>query len=191
MTRPHPHGVMDCVKDEDCRLAKRAAEGDEHAFRGLVDRHYDACLRFATLQMGNVPDAEDVVQDTFVRAHGSLGRYDDKGQFRAWLFRILVNRCRSLMEKRTRRKTLLEQSYVEERSWTTLAQPLDPSPWRPEIERALGKLPSDQREAFLLKFVEEWSYEQMAALTGAGVSALKMRVTRARDRLRTDLEVVE
>jgi RNA polymerase sigma-70 factor (ECF subfamily) len=60
--------------------------------------------------------------------------------------------------------------------------------WRAEVERALLALPSDQREAFVLKHVEELEYEAMAAITGAGVSALKMRVKRARERLRVLLE---
>ena len=175
------------MTDDDGRLAQRAAEGDEHAFRSLVDRHYDACLRFATLQIGNAADAEDLVQETFVRAYRSLSSYSDEGRFRSWLFRIVVNRCRSLVEKRARRKSLFEGANLEARTWATMPEPQDGAPWRPEVERALGALPSDQREAFLLKFVEERSYDEMSGITGAGVSALKMRVVRARDHLKREL----
>jgi RNA polymerase sigma-70 factor (ECF subfamily) len=62
--------------------------------------------------------------------------------------------------------------------------------WQEEIGRALATLPADQREAFLLKHVEELSYEEMAELTGTTVPALKMRVSRACDRLRRELEGV-
>jgi RNA polymerase sigma-70 factor (ECF subfamily) len=62
--------------------------------------------------------------------------------------------------------------------------PAERSAWREEIDRALNRLRPEQREAFLLKYVEELGYEEMSQLTGAGISALKMRVMRACDRLR-------
>jgi RNA polymerase sigma-70 factor (ECF subfamily) len=68
--------------------------------------------------------------------------------------------------------------------------PADRTAWREEIERALAVLHEDQREAFLLKHVEDLSYEEMAEITGAGISALKMRVKRACERLRELLEEV-
>jgi RNA polymerase sigma-70 factor (ECF subfamily) len=69
--------------------------------------------------------------------------------------------------------------------------PAERTAWREEIERALSRLDPEQREAFLLKHVEELSYEEMAEITGAGISALKMRVKRACDRLRQLLEEVQ
>jgi RNA polymerase sigma-70 factor (ECF subfamily) len=68
--------------------------------------------------------------------------------------------------------------------------PAEQTMWREEIERALGELSPDQREAFLLKYVEELGYDEMSEITGVGVSALKMRVMRACDRLRTLLREV-
>ena len=69
--------------------------------------------------------------------------------------------------------------------------PAERREWREEIQRALGRLEADQREAFLLKHVEDLSYEEMSALTGAGISALKMRVKRACERLRVMLGEVQ
>lgn len=182
-------GVARNVSDEDGDLARRAAEGDRHAFRSLVDRHYDACLRFASFRLNDGLDAEDVVQETFVRAYTALPRYRDQDRFKAWLFRILVNRCRTAGRRRRRRRTT---STDELEGSTFLALPADDEAtlWRSEIERALDTLPVEQREAFLLKFVEGWSYEEMAAMTGVGLSALKMRVSRARERLTQKLEEV-
>jgi RNA polymerase sigma-70 factor (ECF subfamily) len=68
--------------------------------------------------------------------------------------------------------------------------PAERTAWREEIERALQQLRPDQREAFLLKYVEDLGYEEMSQLTGVGVSALKMRVMRACDRLRELLSEV-
>ncbi|HEX8905479.1 MAG TPA: sigma factor, partial [Longimicrobiaceae bacterium] len=73
----------------------RARDGDDAAFAALVDRYYDGCLRYAVRMLGSRADAEEAVQDAFVRAHRSLVRYDHRDRFRAWLLGILVNRCRT------------------------------------------------------------------------------------------------
>jgi RNA polymerase sigma-70 factor (ECF subfamily) len=178
------------VEDSDDALAARALAGEAAAFERLVDRHYADCLRYATRMLGDVADAEEVVQDVFVRAFRSLPRYDRRDRFRGWLLRILVNRCRSAGARRARRRELAARYGVlrEERPVQPGAE--DGLGLREELARALGRLPREQREAFLLRHVEELSYEEIARLTGVGVSALKMRVKRAGDRLRELLREV-
>jgi RNA polymerase sigma-70 factor (ECF subfamily) len=174
----------------DAALVRRVLDGDGAAFRVLVDRHYDRCARYARHMLGNREDAEEAVQDAFVRAYRSLRRYEDRQRFAGWLMRIVVNRCRTTGAQRQRR----ERTFV--RGSTAVDEvaeehPAERTAWREEIERALSRLDPEQREAFLLKHVEELSYEEMAEITGAGISALKMRVKRACDRLRQLLEEVQ
>jgi RNA polymerase sigma-70 factor (ECF subfamily) len=133
--------------------------------------------------LGNREDAQEALQDAFVRAYRALGRCDDPERFGSWLFSILVNRCRTTGARSTRRARTFISDDVAARS-AAEAHPAEQAAWREEIERALDQLDAEQREAFLLKHVEGLSYEEMAEITGAGVSALKMRVKRACDRLR-------
>jgi len=155
-----------------------------------VDRHYDACLRFATLRLRNRHEAEDVVQESFVRAYRSLPKYEERGRFKSWLFQIVVNRCRTRGRRLGRRPATIELDGAAE------AVPADGADtdglvlWRLELERAIDELPEALRDAFLLRCVEDWSYEEMAKVTGVGVSALKMRVSRARERLQVRLDEV-
>ena len=168
----------------DGDLARKAAAGDLLAFETLVERYYADCLRFAVHFLGEPADAEEVVQDTFVRAYKALARYHDRQRFRAWLFSILANRCRTRSAGVQRRRRVLEKYSVEP---TASATRPDVEPGPDEILRrihaALDELPVSQREAFLLHSVEGVGYEDMSAITGAGVSALKMRVKRAREQL--------
>jgi RNA polymerase sigma-70 factor (ECF subfamily) len=170
----------------DASYVERALGGDAAAFAALVDRHAPACLRYATRMLGSREDAEDATQDTLVRAYRALGRYDPSLSFRTWIMSILVNRCRTALLHRQRRtsRVVLDEVAVER------AATIDESDdaLRDAIERALERIDPAQREAFLLKHVEMMSYEEMAAATGAGISALKMRVQRACDRLRVLLE---
>jgi RNA polymerase sigma-70 factor, ECF subfamily len=170
-------------------IVARVLRGDVEIFRVLVERYRDRYARYAFHMLGNREDAEEALQDAFVRAYRSLSRCEEPERFGAWLFRILVNRCRTLGARRGRRaKTFV----VDEGAVLEAAEdhPAERNAWREEIDRALTQLRSDQREAFLLKYVEDMGYDEMSQLTGVGVSALKMRVMRACDRLRELLSEV-
>ena len=155
----------------------------------LFRRHYAGLLRLGVVMLGSREAAEDAVQDAFVRAYRSLARCE-RDRFGAWLFRILVNRCRTAGARRGRRQqTFVADDFALESA--AVEHGAERSAWREEIDRALERLDPAQREAFLLKYSDELSYEEMAEITGAGVSALKMRVKRACDRLREMLREVE
>jgi len=166
----------------DAMLVRRVLDGDTAAFTTLVDRHAAACTRFATRMLGNREDAEDATQETFLRAYRSLARYEERQAFRTWLFQILINRCRTAAVRRQRRHRmfLVDDNAVASASVRPAAEASD---LRAELQRVVDALDPDQREAFLLKHVEQLSYDEMAAATGVGVSALKMRVKRACDRM--------
>jgi len=166
----------------DAMFVRRVLDGDTAAFTTLVDRHAAACTRFATRMLGNREDAEDATQETFLRAYRSLARYEERQAFRTWLFQILINRCRTAAVRRERRHRmfLVDDNAVASASVRPAAEASD---LRAELQRVVDALDPDQREAFLLKHVEQLSYDEMAAATGVGVSALKMRVKRACDRM--------
>jgi RNA polymerase sigma-70 factor, ECF subfamily len=167
----------------DGELVRRTLDGDARAFTELVDRHAPASLRYATRMLGDRADAEDAAQEAFLRAHRALASYDTSLPFRTWLFTILINRCRTSMSRRARRdRWIVGGTDMSESS--SVAPDGDSLETRDEIEWAVAALPAEQREAFLLHHVEDLGYEEMARVTGAGVSALKMRVKRASERLR-------
>lgn len=171
----------------DAAIVSRVLGGDANAYALLVERYYDKYARYAVHMLGNPEDAEEALQDAFVRAYRSLHRYQDQERFGAWLFRILVNRCRTAAGRRqVRDGTIISHEGLMLAA--SVAPAAENEMWRGELNRALDQLPSDQREAFLLKHVEDLSYEEMAEVTGAGVSALKMRVKRACERLRVILQ---
>ena len=171
----------------DAELVRSTLDGEARAFTELVDRHAPACLRYATRMLGDRADAEDTAQEAFLRAHRALASYDWRLPFRTWLFSILINRCRTAMARRARR----ERRVVTDADAVALSFVADGGEameLRDEIEWALAALSAEQREAFLLHHVEGLSYDEMAEATGAGVSALKMRVKRASERLKVLLE---
>ena len=179
------------MSDEEAITRVLAGEAD--AFAAIVHRYRDNYARFAARMVGSQADAEDALQLAFVRAYRALDQCRNPARFGAWFYQIVVNECRAFASRRSRR----ERWYTADDSALSEIAVEDPSaggdadgPTLGEIQRALDQLPVEQREAFVLKHVEGVSYETMAELTGAGVSALKMRVKRACNRLRELLEEV-
>ena len=175
------------VKDQsDDVLVRRVLAGETQLYAVLVERYRDQLGRYAVRMLGEVADAEDALQDTFVRGYRSLARCQPE-RFRFWLFGILVNRCRTHAAQRARRQNIVvNDEFIV--SAARVAPADDQHEWRQLINAALEQLPAEQREAFLLKHVEELSYEEMQQLTGARVPALKMRVLRARETLQRILQ---
>jgi len=176
--------------DSDAVIVASVRAGDSGAFAVLVARYRTQFGRYAVRMLGNREDAEEAMQDAFVRAFKSLETCEDPAKFGSWFFRILANRCRTAGARRGRR----DRTFVRDEIAITDAaedHPAERDAWREEIDRALKLLDDDQREAFLLKHVEEMGYEEMSVLTGVGVSALKMRVKRACERLRAMLQEVQ
>jgi RNA polymerase sigma-70 factor (ECF subfamily) len=178
------------IHRSDALLVAEVLGGDLDAFTFLVRRHRDDHMRFAVRMLGNRLDADEALQSAWLRAFRHLHRCTDPGRFGAWVFAIVANECRSAATRRARRERRLVDDeailYAE-----AVDDGSDGRATREEIERALDELPPEHREAFVLKHVEQMSYDEMAEVTGVGVSALKMRVKRACDRLRALLEEVQ
>ena len=188
-TRPRPFEIVRggdpaplAAPETRSLLVHAARAGDVRAFAELVDTYYARCLRFAMHMLASRDDAEEAVQDTFIRVYRALPTYEEREAFEPWLFRILANRCRTAGGRARRHADVVEYGDVPERPTT---HPEDEAfAWRDAIQGALAALPREQREAFLMRHVEDLSYEDMSTATGARVSALKMRVKRACDAMR-------
>ena len=164
----------------DAELVERVRAGEVERYRLLVERHYPDCLRYASRMLGNDADAEEAVQDSFERAYRFLNRYDGQRKFKGWLFGILLNRCRTAGASRRRHEQMLISIDDLHGSDTPQTRQHD---FDLDLQRALMSMEPAQREVVLLKYADDWTYEEMAAATGTRVSALKMRVLRARAQL--------
>jgi RNA polymerase sigma-70 factor (ECF subfamily) len=173
----------------DATLVNRAKLGDIKAFEAIVERYFARCMRFALGMLRDPAEADDVVQETFVRLYRALPRYEERQRFDSWLFRILGNCCRTANLLQQRRDAY---DVGDEQALQSLPSPdrtdagFD-SEWGDEVRRALAELPEYNREIFLLHYVEGFSYEEIERITGVRQSALKMRVKRASDQLRSRL----
>src|SRR4029078_6252730 len=109
-------------------IIQQVLDGDVEAFSRLVDRHYARCARIAVRIVGNREDAEEAIQDAFLRAFKALADYEDRERFSAWLTRILVNQCRTVLARTKRRDALFAEVDPRRRA-VTVAGPLGEGGW--------------------------------------------------------------
>jgi RNA polymerase sigma factor (sigma-70 family) len=185
----------------DEELALRARSGSEKDFNILVDRHTPAVYRLARGITGGPQDAEDVVQETFLRAFKHLERFEPaKATFKTWLLTIARNQSINVLSA-IKRRTLrfLTELDVDNRDpgisggslggfGTNMESLLAMKQEYSRVEQALKKLPERQRTAMLLKAQEDMSYDQIARVMNASVSSVESLIFRGRRRL---LEILE
>lgn len=162
--------------DADALLVVRLRAGDVDAFELLVERYQVPLFRFLRGLVGSPEQAEDLLQETFLRAFRAIGSLDDPGLLRGWLYRIAHNLALSAL----RRRRLI--------SWLPL------QPGRPlgvvshdrtaieaaEVSAALARVPLDQRAPLLLHLVAGFSYAEVAVLLGVSEGTVRMRISRGR-----------
>jgi RNA polymerase sigma-70 factor, ECF subfamily len=179
---------------EAAAVLARARQGDSDAFRVLVERHSRNAFRLAHRLTGNEQDAEDVVQESFIRAYRQLGRFESRANFGTWLYRIVANCSVDLIRVRQSRRDQSRAESLDEAA--DMASNRAPGPERlarsAEIERhvasALSQLSPLERAAFTLRHYEGRSIDEIGRMLGLGTSATKHSVFRAVRKLRVALE---
>jgi RNA polymerase sigma-70 factor, ECF subfamily len=179
---------------EAAAVLARARQGDSDAFRALVEQHSRSVFRLAFRMTGNEQDAEDVVQESFLRAYRQLGRFESRANFGTWLYRIVSNCSVDLMRSKQARHDQVRGDSLDEAGMELPAADV-PGPERmaqsAEIDRrvqdALKELSPLERAAFTLRHYEGRSIDEISATLGLGTSAAKHSVFRAVKKLRVAL----
>ncbi len=183
------------VADEDRELVARCRKGDESAFEELVRKYQQTVLNLAYHYLGFQKDFEDVAQKIFAKVYFSLAKFDPRRPFFPWLYRIAVNQCYDELRRIRRQKTrtFSELNTEETSSIENLISqnevPLTSDEDRREmlalLQKMLEQLPDQQRMAIVLMDIEDFSYSKMAEILKCSEQAARLKVFRARSRLKT------
>lgn len=184
--------------DEDRELITRAQQGDQAAFRSLVERHQRRAFVIAVGLVRDENDAREIVQEAFLRVYRSLGSFQGGSSFFTWLYRIVTNLAIDLMRKPGRKDAeLLDNQTIDEDADFPLvsridgADPLDVMRRREiaaRIQAALDALPPYHRGVILMREVEGMSYEEMAQAMGVSKGTIMSRLFHARQKLQRALQ---
>ena len=194
-TPPMPQ--MPARPDTDADLVARLQRGDESAFEAIVRAHSGRLLSVARRFLGNNEDAQDAVQDAFIRAFKAIHTFEARAQLHTWLHRILVNTALMKLRERRRRPTEsiddLLPSYsadghqaVASRDWSDAV--LERKETAGIVRQAIARLPDQYREVLVLRDIEEKDTAEAAEILGTTSNVVKVRLHRARQALRTLLD---
>jgi len=182
------------MSDRDTELMLSFRAGDESSFRKLVLRNQGIVLNLAYRYLADHADAEDVVQEVFMKVYGAADTYKPTAKFTTWVYRITVNACLNrLRAARSRRSVSLDTSGADGEPSGVPAEALPSNPSarleRQELEakvrEAMDRLPESQRTAVLLRRFDELSYEEIAEVMETTVPAVKSLLARARQTLKS------
>jgi RNA polymerase sigma-70 factor (ECF subfamily) len=179
--------------EEDRDLARRCQEGDEFAFEDLVQKYQQNLFNIVYRHVGDPSDVEDIVQKIFSKVFFSLAKFDTERPFFPWLYRIAINQCYDELRRIRRRKILRfadldlqDDSSVE--FLINKAQPARPKENGQDMHallyRMLDRLPEKQRKIIVLRDLEQIPYEKIAKMLDCTEQAARLKVFRARARLR-------
>jgi len=177
---------------EERQLIAKSLQGNREAFGLLIERYADTVLNVTTRMVGNGADAQDLTQDTFLKAFTALSSFRQESKFSTWLYQIAMNKCRDWLRSKARKREESTGSDEDSGNFTPRValqaegnpeQEVSNKQLASHLERAIHDLPDWYREAFILKHVEGLDYEEMATILNVNRDTLKMRVYKARVQL--------
>ncbi|MDB6166942.1 MAG: polymerase subunit sigma-24 [Lacunisphaera sp.] len=186
------------VAAQDADLVRRFNSGDETAFAEIMERYRAHVLALVRRSLNNDHDAEDITQDTFIRAHRGLANFRGESALSTWLFRIALNLARNrywYFFRRQRHNTIsLDQPITENQSYglTEVMAADSPSPLRQAmhnefvdlVAHCLDRLEGPYREILRMRYIRHYSYEEIGEALHINFGTVKSRVARAREKLR-------
>lgn len=179
--------------DEDVRCMERLREGDDLALNDLMRRWKEPLVSFCLRSTGNLTDAQEIAQETFVNVYKARKRYRPTATFSTWLFTIANNLCRMRGRWRKRHPEILESDRAEqmeddESSTGDPATSADTKDLARDLEHAIQHLPRDIQTAFVLYELHGQRYREIAKIQRCSEKAVERRIARAREQLRSLLE---
>lgn len=182
------------VKDPDQEIVDAIRAGNTRRYAALVDRHKDRALTLALRLVGDREEAEELVQDGFLRAYDSLGQFRGDARFSTWFYRILYNLCMTRVTRRRDTPRSLDgpEHELPEKDLLASEEPgalerLEESEMQNLLSAEVASLPENFRIAVTLFYVQELSYEEMAGVTGLPLGTIKTNLFRGRTLLRKNL----
>jgi RNA polymerase sigma-70 factor, ECF subfamily len=181
----------------EARLVKLSRSGDRRAFSELVDMYKDKMYYLGMRMLSNAQEAEDIVQETFLRVFMNLDRYDETQKFSTWIYRIATNLCIDRLRKRKNNYSLdAEMSDGEGTDYYSTLASEEPTPenqiilteTQETIREAINQLPEKYKSVVVLRYLHDMSLQEIGDVLDMPVTTVKTRVHRGREYLRKKLD---
>lgn len=175
--------IADYIVAEDRRLVELVLEGDDRAFEYLFNRYRDAIHRLFVQRLGGVNDADDLLQETFIKVYINLHRYSTVYTFGQWVYTIARNTFIDFVRRRQEDLPFDEKFSAPVSSAPTPEERFINLQQRAQIDHYLGRLAPRYRQLIVMRFFDEYSYEEIAEKLALPLGTVKTQIHRAREQM--------
>lgn len=167
--------------DEKILIAEFKKTNDSQLFEQIYDQFVDVVYSRCLYILKDFDDASEATQDTMVKVYYALAKFEGRSSLKTWIYRIATNHCFGLLKKR--RELSYEELEVDGIQFANDEDELEKIMGEDEVKTLLGQLPKDSRGLLILKYIDGYSYDEIADITQLSPSAVKMRIHRAKETL--------
>ncbi|WP_249306110.1 RNA polymerase sigma factor [Lederbergia citrea] len=171
---------------EEIQWIREVLSGNKQAYTHIINKYKNQLYATILRMTKNPQDAQDLAQEAFIKVYHQLGKYDGKGLFSSWIYRVTINHCMDEFRKKRYKQVEMTEDLLE-------------NPNHPEViflkkeknrqlERLIATLPEDERMIILLRYVNELTYEEISELVGAPVSTVRNKLHRAKKKMRNTVK---
>jgi len=182
-------------QNQEREIIKRVEKGERDAYALLIEMYKGPLFNLAFRMTGSYSDADDLTQEIFIRAYQKLQQFDQDKKFFTWLYTLGINLIRNHLKKKAKdvaNHTMDHQFRGPQTRGDESGEGDFPSEdSMRSLDENMQRLPVDLREAIILKFYQDLTFEEVAAITGDSLSAVKMRVYRGLEKLKQLMEVIK
>lgn len=169
---------------EENEWIQEVLDGNKQAYAHIIDKYKNPLYGTVLRMTKNPHDAQDLVQEAFIKVYEQLGKYDATGSFSSWLYRVAINHC---MDEFRKKRYQMKQITIDEEKIINVDHPeiifLKQEKSR-QIERLIAMLPEDERIILLLRYANELSYDEISEFVGVPLSTVRNKLHRAKVKMR-------
>lgn len=169
---------------EDNQWVQEVLAGDKQAYAHLINKYKNPLYATILRMTKNPHDAQDLVQEAFIKVYEQLGKYDETGSFASWMYRVAINHC---MDEFRKKRYQMKQVEIEEGSMISGDTPeliFFKNEESRQLERLVATLPEDERIIILLRYVNELSYQEISELMETSLTTVRNKLHRAKKKMR-------
>lgn len=172
--------------DEDIRYVRQVLAGEKRGYIHIINK-YKNPLYATILRMTKNPQfAEDLLQEAFIKVYEQLGKYDQKGSFKSWLYRVAINHCLDQLRKKSFQTEEIDDTKL--RNHETPEVVLLQNEKSREIEKMVSILPEDERMILMLRYANELSYDEISEVLSVTITDVRNKLHRAKKKLRKNVQ---
>ena len=172
--------------DEDVVAIKQILKGDKRAYADIINKYKNPLYATILRMTKNPQTAQDLLQEVFIKVYKQLPKYDQKGSFKSWLYKVAINHCLDMLRKKSFPvEEIVDEQLINDHSPEVVFLKKEKSR---ELERLIAQLPELERLVLLLRYANECSYVEIGNMLGISLSDVRNKLHRAKKKLREHVE---